>query len=477
MLEFLQHDPSADRAVLEDLADRCERFSPRVGLDPAPQPEGLWLELTGLAQRWGGERMLADQVMKTVRRQDYYGRMALADTLGAAWGWARYAPLASPETDPDPRRKTSRSPATNAVPIENNSDSKAWPALQRIPPGMTRQALRPLPVQALRLSEPTLQLLQRLGIERIGQLWNLPRAGLAARLGDEVLRRSDQATGEREEILVPYRPVPQFQSEWTFESSTTRREIIEHAVQHLCHHVAQQLAAHDQGAIQIRCRLLSDVRVPVDLEVGLFRSTAQASHLFQLLRMHLESVRLAGAVQAVHLQVLTTTPLPCQQASLWEDFSQHPPQQLARLIDRLSSRLGKDAVCGTRLRASILPEKAYTLRPLTGSDALLSCSRDNTRAREPTTVRPDQRPLQLLDPPQRLSEMHVAAEGFPVRFLYQGHSYQVQHHWGPERIETAWWHGPCIRRDYYRVECTNGHRYWLFRHLTDNSWFLHGQFT
>ena len=221
--------------------------------------------------------------MKTVRSQDYYGRMALADTLGAAWGLARYSPMASPKTDPDAKTKTSRSPATVAIPAEDNSGGKAWPALQQVPPGMTRQALRPLPVQALRLSEPTLQLLQRLGIERIGQLWDLPRAGLAARLGNDVLQRSDQATGELEEILVPYRSVLPFQSEWTFESSTTRREIIEHAVQHLCHHVAQQLAAHDQGAIHIRCRLLNDVRIPVDLDVGLFRPTAQASHLFQLL--------------------------------------------------------------------------------------------------------------------------------------------------------------------------------------------------
>jgi protein ImuB len=49
-------------------------------------------------------------------------------------------------------------------------------------------------------------------------------------------------------------------------------------------------------------------------------------------------------------------------------------------------------------------------------------------------------------------------------------------HWGPERIETAWWRGRSVRRDYYRVETAEGSRYWLFRRLTDGQWFLHGEF-
>jgi protein ImuB len=53
----------------------------------------------------------------------------------------------------------------------------------------------------------------------------------------------------------------------------------------------------------------------------------------------------------------------------------------------------------------------------------------------------------------------------------------VARHWGPERIETGWWRGRTIRRDYYRVEITSGNRFWLFRQLDDDNWFLHGSFT
>ena len=66
---------------------------------------------------------------------------------------------------------------------------------------------------------------------------------------------------------------------------------------------------------------------------------------------------------------------------------------------------------------------------------------------------------------------------------------------GPERIETAWWRGPTVRRDYYVVETSDGGRYWIFRRLGGSAggsrragaerpaaqdggaWFLHGMFS
>ena len=46
-------------------------------------------------------------------------------------------------------------------------------------------------------------------------------------------------------------------------------------------------------------------------------------------------------------------------------------------------------------------------------------------------------------------------------------------HWGPERIETGWWRRERAVRDYYRVETTEGRRFWLFRRRRDGRWFLH----
>ena len=72
--------------------------------------------------------------------------------------------------------------------------------------------------------------------------------------------------------------------------------------------------------------------------------------------------------------------------------------------------------------------------------------------------------------------MSVMPEGPPLRFPFRGEEHRVARAWGPERIETGWWRGPPVARDYYRVATTAGRRFWLFRRLDDGRWFLHGAF-
>jgi protein ImuB len=86
------------------------------------------------------------------------------------------------------------------------------------------------------------------------------------------------------------------------------------------------------------------------------------------------------------------------------------------------------------------------------------------------------RPLRLFDPPRPIDVVGIAWDGPPAKFFHGRRAYRVARHFGPERIETGWWRGPSIRRDYYRVETTAGNRLWLFRQLQDQQWFLHGEF-
>jgi len=48
---------------------------------------------------------------------------------------------------------------------------------------------------------------------------------------------------------------------------------------------------------------------------------------------------------------------------------------------------------------------------------------------------------------------------------------------GPERIESGWWDGSDVRRDYYVVETAEGQRAWAYRPSGDEGPFmLHGWF-
>jgi protein ImuB len=140
------------------------------------------------------------------------------------------------------------------------------------------------------------------------------------------------------------------------------------------------------------------------------------------------------------------------------------------------------------------PERSWRYIPLTGQHrprsqrAASAARRRQTKKQTPSgTVSPTRsfrqkettaasRPLRVHSPPLPLEVIAVIPDGPPVRFTLQNRQYVIARHWGPERIETGWWRGHSVRRDYYRVEATSGHRFWLFRQLDHGEWFLHGEF-
>jgi protein ImuB len=62
-------------------------------------------------------------------------------------------------------------------------------------------------------------------------------------------------------------------------------------------------------------------------------------------------------------------------------------------------------------------------------------------------------------------------------FQFDNRTHQASFFWGPERIETGWWEGPTVRRDYYRAETDSGNLWWIYRDLRTGEWFLHGRFS
>jgi protein ImuB len=83
------HDPDGDRAALEILCDWCVRFSPAVAIDGL---DGLLLDVEGVSHLWGGEAAMLDDLLARLERWGAPARGAIADTPGAAWALARYAP-------------------------------------------------------------------------------------------------------------------------------------------------------------------------------------------------------------------------------------------------------------------------------------------------------------------------------------------------------------------------------------------------
>ena len=451
----------------ESLAKWCEQFSPCVGLEQSDAPESLLLDVTGLAHLFGGEAALAEQIARKFADRGLTIRLAIADTVGAAWAVSRWGEsrVESRESRVEGRDSSSGNLQCASCSVQSFSPGTSAGAKRIVPSGQNASALRGLPVEALRLPVQTVDLLHQLGIRRIGQLEAIPRDEFLSRFGPVLLRRWDQALGRLPEPIAAHQPPPEFVADRALEYPIARQEAVEAALEPLIAQLAAQLLASGQGALRLECRL-NDLRIGV----GLFQPTAAAKHLFELIQIQLEQLRLAAPVTAVRIHVTATAPLEYRQQELFPEENRTPsPRHLAGLVDRLSSRLGRQAVVGVRLVSEAQPELACRYDPLVGGPARRRASRV-----VPTELPP--RPLRLLVRPIPLARADQLWDAVPGRFCLAGRRHQVAHAWGPERIETGWWRGRTAGRDYYRIETIDGRRFWLFRRLRDGRWFCHGMF-
>jgi protein ImuB len=191
-----------------------------------------------------------------------------------------------------------------------------------------------------------------------------------------------------------------------------------------------------------------------------------------------------GWVWRVSLQATLVGPIKWEQTQLFDEEHANRSSQLAQLIDTLSSRLGRSQVLEARLQRDAEPERSVSYRPLTGRrrDGVEQKTVRKLNSRlaapgvEPQPTDPLRRPTRLLDPPQLLTMVHITPEGHPVELMVEDQRLRVLAQWGPERLESGWWRGPSVRREYFRIETDGGQWWWVFRDVQNNQWYLHGLF-
>jgi protein ImuB len=419
-----------DRDTLKRLALWAERFSPSVALDELmPGLEGLFLDITGAAHLFGGEPALLSDLHRRLEAAGIPARLAIADTPAAAWALARFS---------------------------GEAEAIA-------PAGCMREALAPLPVEALRLEAKALSLLKRFGLKAIGDLYALPRAGLARRFrgeaGFRVVERLDQALGVLPEPLDPVRPPPLYRVWVPFAEPVMDGEGVAFHLPRLAEALATALGRDGQGARRLR---LTGFRVDgrtTMIEAGLSAPAAGAAHLVRLLREKgLERLDLGFGLDALMLSAEKAEAIEAREAELDASPTQAAPEALAALIDRLSARLGEGQVCRPQSKESWVPEL---------SEAWTSAGPDPNPPPERDEIR--LRPILLFEPPEPVTTIAELPDGVPARFVWRRASRRVVKAEGPERLGAEWWRPPANEakrprtRDYYRVEDDEGRRYWLYR--------------
>jgi protein ImuB len=444
-LRIAKYEPEVDRRALAELAAACEQFSPCVAIEEGDAPECLLMDISNLEHLWGSEDRLAARVEAFFVHRGWRVRLAVADTVGMAWGLTHFG---------------------------EENDCKL------------QIAISCLPVEALRITDDTAALLRELGIETVGQLLALPREELSSRFGEQLLRRIGQWTGAVAEVLVPHRPPEALAAAWSLEQPTGDRAVLAQVFKQLVARLAAQLRARDLGAIVLLCRLECAAHQAAPLRIGMFTPSACPRQLWELIGLHLETVTLPDEVMRVELRAAATARLSQRQGELFADRWSSDPHQLALLVNRLASRLGGEQVLRAELRKSPLPERAVRYVPLNKQRnqelQIAKCKLQNAnwkRKRPKIDNLQSPRPLLLYPQPQPIEVTSVVPDGPPQIVWLDGRRLRIARHWGPERIETLWWRGRTVRRDYYRAATEEGGQLWIFRRLSGGDWFLHGVFS
>jgi protein ImuB len=481
-------DTAADDVALRRLALWATRYTPTAApWGEAEGADGLFLDIEGAAHLFGGEdQLLADLSRRLERNFGLPARLAVADTPGMAWALARFHPAFLP-------RKA-----------KENDDHRPYVIL---PSGGEAKALAPLAVEALRLSAETCRTLRRLGFKTVGALLDKPRAPFAARFPTELLLRIDQALGRSEEPLIPVVAPPVYHTlRYLLEPIFTQSAIVALARRHM-QTLSQVLMRDDAGARSLRLALYRVDGGVTTVDIALALPSRDVAHIVRLIDLKLEALAAADdagfGFEAVGLAITHAERMPARQSGLIADPSPaggDGGEACAILVDTLRQRLGPMSVRTFEPVASHLPERAEKLVPMTIASSFATAR--SAELREGTSggivwPEPDEtsRPLLLLPRAEPTEVMALIPDGPPRRFRWRGITYEVAGAQGPERIGAEWWHlsappAPAnastrlqaLTRDYYLVEDSGGHRFWIYREglyereTNAARWFVHGLF-
>ena len=413
-LRIVPRNGTAEIAALERIAAWTIQFTPAVSIAYSGE---LLLEIAGSLSIFSGLKGLWHQITEGVHALGYAASAACAPTPLAAQWFARAA-----------------------MPVRlRHADA-------------LRASLPELPIEVMHTTSEAVELLQNVGAKTIGDCLALPREGLARRLGQALLDDIDRALGKLPDPRPFFTPPRVFKAAQPLPAPAHEAEMLLFAARRLLVELCGYLSATASGAQRLTFSFSHHRREPTRLTLSLVSATRDADHLTNVLRERLERTALPCAATEIALESELLQPLASRNLSLLPDAGQQH-EAAAQLIERLRARLGDEAVLGLQRCADHRPERAWNI-----------CEPGTHDGR---TAPLAGRPLWLLAEPRPLSEDATAPS-------YEGRLTLLA---GPERIESGWWDGHDVTRDYFIATNPAEALLWIYRERDRSArWFLHGFF-
>lgn len=431
-------DEAGEGRCLEALAAWADRFSSRVSVE---LPDLLLLEIAGSLALFGGIGPLRESVEAGLAARGMTAGIAVAPTpLAASW----LARAGRGEEVADPQNLLA--------------------------------ALAPLPLACLRWPAATREALTGMGVRSLGECLRLPREGIARRFGATCLMQLDRALGRLPDPRPSYRAPPRFCRERELPGEESDTALLREVCRELLRALEDFLRAGQRVVQRLRFSFFH-LRAPAThLTLGSLRSARSVEHWCELLDIRLERLALPEPVIAIRLQSGRSEVLRTADSAVLFEAGQDN-MSMDELMERLAARIGDEGVHGVTTVPDHRPHCAWSRVRATGSQVpQCAATRNEWSEREAPQVLAElrrhhglllRRPLWMLTEPAPLTCVdEVPCYLGPLKCLE-----------GPERLETGWWDGNGIARDYFVAVNPKGMHVWVYRDRGKPfRWYLHGIF-
>jgi protein ImuB len=454
-------DVEHSAAVLQRLCLHAQRFTSFVSIEP---PNALLLEIKGSLKLFGPLEHLHAGIDACWRDLALPAHSATApSTLAALW-LARGQPSAG------------RRDAGHPIVIED---------LGALPGGLAK-----VPIACTAWDIERLRTLRAMGVTRMGELLRLPRAGLARRLGTATVQDLDIALAREFAPRRTFVPRERFRVRCDFETEIENVAYLEKALEPVIASCAEFLRERQAGVQTLRLKLEHRAGPATRVHLGLASVTSERRRLTDVLAQQLGRLELEAPVRGMELISGSLQPLSSVSLDVFAGLAGSGAgcarDSVPQLVERLRARLGEEAVYGVASIPEHRPEAAWRrVHEL----PLAAVPRKGEKMLDRGGGDGMPRPVWLLDAPRAIS--------VPARHQHQ-HALVLEQ--GPERIESGWWDGRGVARDYYIARQCGGRtpeptpagrpqgegqdgpsqfrgaKLWVFQERRSKRWYLHGVF-
>ncbi len=452
-IQVFDDNPDEDYKALLRLAHWSMRYSPSCSLIANDPYYCLIIDITGADHLYCGEQEILNDIINRFGKLNIEVKAACADNLSCAWAFAFY-------------------------------DKRAKQGL--ILEGDIKDYIDRLPIAALRIEKSTQEQLLSLGLHSIGQLRALPTKSFARRFGIYLIRAINRIYGLEQEALNPVKELVPDIIIHRLNYAILNQEGLELEINNAIEKFCEFLANSNRGAKKIRLCFFRVDGFTFELNAVSATTNHDPKVWKQLIKYKLETIGdkidFGFGIDQINAYLELCEVLKFQATSLDKKQADAIIAQdnLNRLIERLSSKIGPENVSRIKICDNYVPERALIK---------LNAIENNIAGQKnrPENLIHDNRPLFLFKHPQEIVVMAEVPDGAPLRFIFRKQSFKVKSASSPERIIEPLCNNSSKYlsinshhlRDYYKIETEDGARFFIFRRglygaETTPKWFIHG---